>query len=84
MSLKDKYKRPVPQEAPKRKGSSDVLEKIVKNDNQSVLTEKKVKKATFELSVDLHKRLRTHAALNDTTMLEIVENALNEYLDNQK
>lgn len=84
MSLKDKYKRPIPQELPKRKGSSDVLEKIVKSENQSVSAERKVKKATFELSADLHKRLRTYAALNDTTMLEVVEKAINDYLDNRK
>lgn len=43
--------------------------------------QKNVKKATFELDAKLHKRLRAAAVEYETTMVEIVENALNEYLD---
>ncbi|QGQ48299.1 hypothetical protein [Metabacillus sediminilitoris] len=42
---------------------------------------KEFKKVTFQLDVDLQKRLRTFAAMNDTTMVEIVEKALNDYMD---
>lgn len=88
MSLKDKYNRPKPDLAPpKKKGNSEVISKMVSTETvdtviqESVSTERKVKKATFELDVVLHKKLRTFAVLNDTTMVDVVEKALNEYLD---
>lgn len=88
MSIKDKYNRPRPdQNPPKKKGNLEVIKKMVVNGTvntglqQTVNTEKKIKKATFELDLNLHKRLRTLAALNETTMLDIVEKALHEYLD---
>jgi predicted HicB family RNase H-like nuclease len=94
VSIKDKYNHK-PATAPKSKGSRDIVEKILKNDNQSVNTviqetvntdkfeskQKDVKKATFDLDAKLHKRLRSAAVEHETTMVEIVEKALNEYLD---
>ena len=95
MSIKDKYQRSN-SEPPKRKGNADIISKIV-NNNQTINTEiqqtvdtviqkgvnevKKVKKATFELDSDLHKRLRVFATLNDTTMVDIVEKAIIDYLE---
>lgn len=95
MSIKDKYKRNNPQ-PPKKKGNADIISKIV-NNNQTVNTEiqqtvdtvihkdvntdKKVKKATFELDADLHKRLRVFATLNDRTMVDVVEKAITDYLE---
>lgn len=88
MSLKDKYNRPKPNQVPPpKKGNSDVISKIVNNETvntniqEPVFTERNVKKATFELDADLHKKLRTFAVVNDTTMLNIVEKAITEYLD---
>lgn len=89
MSMKDKYKRPKPdQDPPKKKGNSEVISKIINNDDavntaiqETVNTGKKVKKATFELDADLHKKLRMFAAEKDTTMVDVVEKAINEYLD---
>ncbi|MCM3358664.1 type II toxin-antitoxin system HicB family antitoxin [Psychrobacillus sp. MER TA 171] len=52
----------------------------------SQITETKVsekratKKATFVLPIELHKRLKTAAAEQDKTMLEIVEEALGNHL----
>ena len=88
MSMKDKYKRPKPdQDPPKKKGNSEVISKIINNDaantaiQETVNTGKKVKKATFELDADPHKKLRVFAAEKDTTMVDVVEKAINEYLD---
>lgn len=87
MSIRNKYNRPTPKVPPKKKGNSDVISQIIqdpvdKDIHKPVSTEeRKIKKATFELDADLHKRLRTQAAINDTTMLEIVEKAIKEYLD---
>lgn len=89
MSIRNKYNRPTPKVPPKKKGNSDVISRIIQDPvdtglQRPVSTEgRKIKKATFELDADLHKKLRTHAAINDTTMLEIVEKAINEYLDKQ-
>lgn len=88
-SIKDKYKRPQPEQGPiRKKGNAEVINQIVQQDStantviqENVNTVKKVKKATFQLDADLHKKLRTFAALNDTTMLDIVEQAIIEYLD---
>lgn len=94
MSLKDKYKRPTPdQSPPRKKGNSDVINQLVQNNPETINTgiqetvdtsQRKVKKATFELDADLHKRLRTFAVLNDTTMVDIVEKAIIEYLDREE
>jgi hypothetical protein len=88
VSMKDKYKRPKPdQDPPKKKGNSEVISKIINHDaantaiQETVNTGKKVKKATFELDADLHKKLRMFAAEKDTTMVDVVEKAINEYLD---
>lgn len=94
MSIKEKYNNK-PASAPKEKGNRDIMEKIIKSDNQAVSTgiqetvnteneinkQKNVKKATFELDVQLHKRLRGAAVEYETTMVDIVEKALSEYLD---
>ena len=76
MSLQNKYKR-TPKEPPQKKGSSEVVSQIV-SDNKK---DKKTKKATFLLDEELHKKLRIYAAMNDTTMLNIVEKALTEYIN---
>ena len=39
------------------------------------------KKATFNLDIDLHRRLKVTAAQNDREMVELVEDALTQYLD---
>lgn len=41
----------------------------------------KKKKATFEFDNDLHTRLKVHAASNGVAMVEVVEQAVKEYLD---
>lgn len=51
--------------------------------NEAQISEKKAtKKATFELPVELHKRLKTAAAEQEMTMVQIVEKALGNYLKN--
>lgn len=86
-NLKSKYKRQPNQEPPKKKGNADIISKMGQyyavntSLQEDVFTERKVKKATFELGVELHKRLRIFAVENDTTMVDVVEKALNEYLD---
>ncbi|ETT88291.1 hypothetical protein MKZ08_22255 [Viridibacillus sp. FSL R5-0477] len=93
MSIKDKYNKN-PKEAPKSKGNRDVVSKLLQQDNEKIqeiantdiqvsvnAVERKIKKATFELDADLHKRLRAAAALEECTMLDIVDVALKEYLD---
>lgn len=44
------------------------------------ISKKTTKKSTFLLSTDLHKRLKTAAVEKEMTMLEIVEEALEDYL----
>lgn len=95
MSIKKKYKRDN-SEPPKRKGNADIISKIVNNNETSnteiqktvdteiqktVITERNIKKATFELDANLHKRLRVFAMMNDTTMVDVVEKAIVDYLD---
>lgn len=41
---------------------------------------KTTKKATFVLDKELHKKLRLYAVMKDTTMVDIVEKALKDYL----
>lgn len=48
---------------------------------EAVNTEKKKKKATFDMDAELHKQLRRYAADYDKPMVTIVEEALNEYLN---
>jgi ribosomal protein S7 len=75
--LKSKYKRQPNQKPPKKKGNVDIISQLV--NDVTVNTEKK--KATFVLDAGLHKRLRMFAVENDTTMVDIVEKAINEYMD---
>jgi hypothetical protein len=83
--LKNKFNRKPDQTPPKKKGNAEVISKLVHNDDvntvikETVNTEKK--KATFVLDAGLHKRLRMFAVENDTTMVDIVEKAINEYMD---
>jgi hypothetical protein len=83
--LKNKFNRKPDQAPPKKKGNAEVISTLVHNDDvntviqESVNTEKK--KATFVLDAGLHKRLRMFAVENDTTMVDIVEKAINEYMD---
>jgi hypothetical protein len=85
--LKSKFNRKPDQAPPKKKGNVEVISQLVNHDtvNTSIQettdTEKKVKKATFELDAGLHKRLRMFAVENETTMVDIVEKAINEYMD---
>ena len=85
--LKNKFNRKPDQAPPKKKGNTEVISQLVKNETvntsiqETVNAEKKVKKATFELDVGLHKRLRMFAVENDTTMVDVVEKAINEYMD---
>ena len=86
MFIKDRYHYK-PARAPKSKGKKDIMEEIPKDDTPPLHTasienkQKDVKKATFELDAKLHKRLRGAAAEYETTMVDILEKALNEYLD---
>lgn len=91
MSMKDKYNKN-PMESPKPKGNRDIMGKIMteKNPvntgiqetvNEPLSSKKATKKATFELNSELHKRLRLAAIKKDTSMLQLVENALVEYLN---
>lgn len=41
------------------------------------------KKATFEMDATLHRKLKGYAVEHDTTMVTIVEKALNEYLKSE-
>ena len=83
--LKSKYKRQPNQKPPKKKGNVDIISQLVNDETvnaaiqESVNTEKK--KATFVLDEGLHKRLRMFAVENDTTMVDVVEKAINEYMD---
>ena len=85
--LKNKFNRKPDQAPPKKKGNVEVISQLVNNDTvntpiqETVNAEKKVKKATFELDAGLHKKLRMFAVENDTTMVDIVEKAINEYMD---
>jgi hypothetical protein len=89
--LKSKYNRPKPEKAPqKKKGNAYIISQISNTDTQEnvntaiqepVNTEKKVKKATFELDAELHKKLRMFAVENETTMVDVVEKAIKEYLE---
>lgn len=93
MSKKEKHKDKHKKKSvkiPKTKGKrekKDIIEKIPEKDNPPVHTtevessQKDIKKATFELDAKLHKRLRGAAAEYETTMVDILEKALNEYLD---
>lgn len=80
MSQQNKYKR-TPKEPPQKKGSSEVVNQIVSNDEKSKESKsRKTKKATFLLDESLHKELRIYAAMNDTSMLDVVEKALKNHL----
>ena len=85
MFIKDRYHYPA--RVPKSKGKTDIIEETPKDDTPPLHTaniesaQKNIKKATFELDAKLHKRLRGAAVRHDTTMVEIVEKALKEYLD---
>jgi hypothetical protein len=85
--LKSKFNRKPDQAPPKKKGNAAVISQLVNHDTvntsiqETINTEKKIKKATFELDAGLHKRLRMFAVENETTMVDIVEKAINEYMD---
>lgn len=93
MSKKDKHKEKDKQKSVKKaktkekKEKRDIIEEIPETDNPPVQTTevenspKNIKKATFELDAKLHKRLRGAAVQYETTMVELAEKALNEYLD---
>ena len=93
MSKKEKHKDKHKQKSVKatkikgKKEKGDIIEKIQEKNNSPVHTtevetkQKDIKKATFELDAKLHKRLRGAAVQYETTMVELVEKAINEYLD---
>lgn len=87
MSIKDKYNKQ-PKEAPKSRGNRDVMSKLFhENANTGIqgsvfTSERKIKKATFELDADLHRELKLVAVKEGKTMLQIVEAALKGYLNN--
>ncbi len=60
---------------------TEVHETVDTGMQKPVNTERNVKKATFELDADLHKRLRVFAMMNDTTMVDVVKTAIIEYLN---
>jgi len=63
-------------------GDTEVQEDVNTGVQETVSTEVKKKKATFEMDAELHRKLRMYAANHDTTMVMIVEKALSEYLKN--
>jgi hypothetical protein len=83
--LKNKFNRKPDQAPPKKKGNAEVISTLVHNDDVNTVKQEYVntekKKATFVLDAGLHKRLRMFAVENDTTMVDIVEKAINEYMD---
>lgn len=74
---KNKYNRTGPG------ANKTVFDTIASNTGiqETVNTEKKKKKATFDMDAELHKRLRMYAADHDKPMVTIVEKALNEFLN---
>lgn len=64
----------------KNNSISSTIEENTKNYDVKNQVKKSTKKATFMLSQDLHKRLKTAAVEQDMTMLEIVEEALENHL----
>jgi len=50
---------------------------------QESVNKVKKKKATFEMDVDLHRQLRRYAADHDTTMITVVEQALNDFFSSK-
>lgn len=83
--LKNKFNRKPDQAPPKKKGNAEVISTLVHNDDVNTVIQESVnaekKKATFVLDAGLHKRLRMFAVENDTTMVDVVEKAINEYMD---
>jgi hypothetical protein len=83
--LKNKFNRKPDQAPPKKKGNAEVISTLVHNDDVNTVIQEYVntekKKATFVLDAGLHKRLRMFAVENDTTMVDVVEKAINEYMD---
>lgn len=77
---KDKYNRTGPG------ANQTVFTTIAKNTGiqEDVKEVKKKKKATFELDPNLHRKLKMYAANHDTKMVDVVEQALNDYLNNNK
>lgn len=71
------------EETPTTKKKEDVLSTISSNTllQETVNTAKK-KKATYELDMELHKKLKLYAAENGKTMTEVVEAAVKKYMDN--
>ncbi len=69
------------EETPTTKKKEDVLSAISSNTaiQETVNTGTK-KKATYELDIELHKKLKLYAALNGKTMTEIVEAAVKKYI----
>lgn len=77
-SIKNKYNR---------KGigaNQSVFETMSKNTGIHLPVNTVKKKATFEINLDLHRRLRRHAADHDTTMVKVLETALTNYLNDQE
>lgn len=70
------------EETPTIKKKEDVLSAISSNTaiQETVNTGTK-KKATYELDIELHKKLKLYAALNGKTMTEVVEAAVKKYID---
>jgi len=68
-------------------GSNQTVFSMIADDKEiqeTVNAEKKKKKATFDMDADLHRRLRRYAVDYDTTMITIVEKALNEFLEKEQ
>lgn len=81
MSLRDKYNKTAP-EIPQRKLTA--AEKMLQNERNTEIQEKvnteiNTKKATFVLDAELHKQLKTNAAIEGRNMADIVTDALNLY-----
>lgn len=80
MSVKNKYNRT------STGANKAVFETITRSTDiqEPVYTERKKKKATFELDPDIHRNLKRYAAEHEINMVEIVEQALIDYMDKNK
>ncbi|MCP3762352.1 hypothetical protein NLX67_08110 [Domibacillus sp. A3M-37] len=73
------------EETPITKKKEDVLNSISSNTEiQKTVNTPEKKKVTYELNIELHKKLKLFAAMNDKTMTQVVESAVKKYIEDHK
>lgn len=72
---KNKYNRTGPG------ANKSVFDTIASNTGTQGNVNTAKKKATFDMNAQLHRRLKRYAADHDKTMVTIIEEALNDYLN---